>query len=107
MDDDKKNQWWGLKPKWVPEWLSFTFVMFVAFVAMMLFYGDFSYVKSNEYSQQIQKIQQEIRENNDTARIYTQKIQELNTDPETLERIAREKYGMKRENEDVYTTDIP
>ena len=35
------------------------------------------------------------------------KVNELNTDRETLERIAREKYGMKRENEDVYITDIP
>ena len=35
------------------------------------------------------------------------KVNELNTDKETLERIAREKYGMKRHNEDVYKTDIP
>ena len=35
------------------------------------------------------------------------KTQELNTDKETLEKIAREQYNMKRTNEDVYITDIP
>ncbi len=105
--DEKLNQWKGLKPKWVPEWVTFTFVVFVVFVVMMLFYGESSYLKSNEYTQQINVLKQEIKENRDTAQVYKRKIQELNTDKESLERVAREKYGMKRENEDVYVTDIP
>lgn len=105
--DEKLNQWKGLKPKWVPEWVTFTFVVFVVFVVLMLFYGESSYLKSNEYTQQINELKQEIRENRDTAKVYKRKIEELNADKESLERIAREKYGMKRENEDVYVTDIP
>ena len=34
-------------------------------------------------------------------------MRELNTDRETLEKIAREQYGMKRVNEEVYITEIP
>jgi len=105
--DEKLNQWKGLKPKWVPEWVTFTFVVFVIFVVFMLFYGESSYMKSNEYTQQINELKREIKENRDTTRLYQQKIKELNTDKESLERIAREKYGMKHENEDVYVTEIP
>lgn len=105
--DEKLNQWKGLKPKWVPEWVTFTFVVFLIFVVFMLFYGESSYMKSNEYTQQINELKREIKENRDTTRLYQQKIKELNTDKESLERIAREKYGMKHENEDVYVTEIP
>ncbi len=105
--DEKLNQWKGLKPKWVPEWVTFTFVVFVIFVVFMLFYGESSYMKSNEYTQQINELKREIKENRDTTRLYQQKIKELNTDKESLERIAREKYGMKHENEEVYVTEIP
>ena len=39
--------------------------------------------------------------------MYEAKANELNTDKESLERLVREKYGMKRTNEEVYVTDIP
>ena len=107
MGEEKKNQWYGLKPKWVPEWVSITFVVFVAFTLLMLFYGESSYLKTSEYDKQISELKREIKENHDTAQVYMRKVNELNTDRETLERIAREKYGMKREIEDVYITDIP
>ena len=48
-----------------------------------------------------------IQEQEDSAKYYERKTQELNTDKETLEKIAREQYNMKRTNEDVYKTDIP
>lgn len=66
-----------------------------------------AYVKSNNYTQQINQLKNEIKENRDSAAYYNQKVNELNTDKERLEHIAREKYGMKRLNEDVYRTDIP
>lgn len=102
-----QNNWKGLRPKWVPSWISFTFVAFVAFIITMMFYGESSYVKSNKYTQEINKLKKEIKENRDSAAYYNQKTEELNTDKEQLEHIAREKYGMKRPNEDVYQTDIP
>lgn len=105
--NEKTNNWKGLKPKWVPSWLSITFVAFVVFIGVMMFYGESSYVKSNHYTSEINKLKSDIQQNCDSAKTYTNKVNELNTDRETLERIAREKYGMKRQNEDVYKTDIP
>ena len=64
-------------------------------------------MKSNHYTSEINKLKGDIQQNSDSAMYYVNKVNELNTDKETLERIAREKYGMKRHNEDVYKTDIP
>lgn len=104
---ETQNNWNGLRPKWIPSWMSLTFVAFIVFIGTMMFYGESSYVKSNHYTQEINNLKAEIKENRDSAAYYTQKIDELNTDKERLEHIAREKYGMKRTNEDVFHTDIP
>lgn len=99
----------GKKRKWtrfIPRWLSVPLVIITVFLVMMIFYGDNSYLKSKEYSKKIDELTKEIKENRDSATYYHRKLNELTTDPETLEKIAREQYGMKREKEDVYITDI-
>ena len=83
------------RPKWIPRWLNLPFIIFVAFILMLLFFGENNYMRINSYKQQINEL------------IYEAKYQELHTDRETLEKIAREQYGMKRINEEVYITDIP
>ena len=40
--------------------------------------------------------------NRDTLEYYNKLNHSLDTDPETMERIVRERYHMQRENEDVY-----
>jgi len=55
----------------------------------------------------INDLKAEIKSNQDSAKIYEAKLDELHTDRETLEKIAREQYGMKRTNEEVFITDIP
>ena len=96
------------RPKWVPKWLSAPLVIFVAFIVGLLFFnGGNNYLKINEYNRQINLLKAETKANEDSAAIYDAKIQELHTNRAKLERISREKYGMKRESEDVYITDIP
>ena len=74
---------------------------------MLLFFGENNYMRINSYKQQINDLKAEIKSNQDSAKIYESKYEELHTDRETLEKIAREKYGMKRTNEEVFITDIP
>lgn len=78
----------------------------VVFVIILLFAGDYSYLKVIDYKQRVTEMEREIILNYDTARYYQNKIRELNTDKESLEKIAREQYQMKREKEDVYITPI-
>ena len=95
------------RPKWIPLWLSLPFVIFIAFIAMLLFFGDNNYMQINEQKKEIDKLNAQIKQQEDSAKYYEQKTQELNTDKETLEKLAREQYNMKRANEDVFITDIP
>lgn len=102
---DKKKD--NIFTRWIPRWLSLPLIIIVAFLVVMIFFGDNSYLKSKEYSRKIDELNKEIKANKDSAEYYRKKSRELNTDRETLEKIAREQYGMKRENEDVYITEIP
>lgn len=102
-DNDTRK---GLR-RFIPRWLSLPLIIIVAFLIIMIFFGDNSYLKNKEYNEKIDRLTQEIKAGRDSADYYRRKLHELSTDRETLEKIAREQYGMKRENEDVYITDIP
>ena len=95
------------RPKWIPRWLNIPLLIFVGFVVLLLFFGDNNYMRINKYRAQINELKSQIKNNEDSAAMYNAMVNELNTDNETLERLAREKYGMKRVNEEVYITDIP
>lgn len=95
------------RPKWIPRWLSLPFIIFLAFIVMLLFYGENNYMLINQQKKEIDKMNAQIKVMEDSAKYYEQKTQELNTDKETLEKIAREQYRMKRTNEEVFVTDIP
>lgn len=88
-------------------WIHLPFIIILAFFVMLFFFGDYNFINRKEYINKISAIKAEIKANEDSAAVYEAKSRELDTDRQTLERIAREKYGMKRTNEDVYITDIP
>lgn len=95
------------RPKWIPLWLSIPFIIFLAFIVMLLFFGENNYMQISEQQKEIDELKAQIKEQEDSALFYERKTKELNTDKETLEKIAREQYGMKRTNEEVFVTDIP
>ena len=95
------------RPTWIPRWLNIPLLIFVGFVVVLLFFGDNNYMRINKYRSQINDLKSQIKNNEDSAAMYEAKVNELNTDKESLERLVREKYGMKRVNEEVYITDIP
>ena len=95
------------RPKWIPRWLSIPFLIFLAFIVMLLFFGENNYTQISKQHKEIDELKALIKEQEDSALYYERKTQELNTDKETLEKIAREQYGMKRTNEEVFVTDIP
>lgn len=95
------------RPKWIPKWLNIPLLIFCAFIVILLFIGDNSFMRSTEYRSQINDLKSQIQSLEDSANTYESKVKELNTDNESLEHLVREKYGMKRINEEVYITDIP
>ena len=95
------------RPRWIPRWVNIPLLIFIAFVVVLLFFGENNYLRINKYRSEINELKSQIKNNKDSAAVYDAKVNELNTDNESLERLVREKYGMKRVNEDVYITDIP
>lgn len=87
---------------WCRNYISVTFIIVVAFVLLVLFFNENSILKSIEYNRTITELKEEIKQNVDTLEYYQRLNHSLDTDPETMERIVREKYHMQRENEDVY-----
>jgi cell division protein FtsB len=78
------------------------FLTIVAFVVWMIFFDNNSLKRQRQLNRQIDEInrmktyyQQEVSRNE-------QEIYELETNLETVEKYAREKYLMKRDSEDVY-----
>lgn len=90
---------------WCRRYISMTFILAMAFVCIVVFFNENSIVRSLEYRDRIVELEDEIRANRDTFKYYDALNHALDTDPETMERIVREKYHMQRENEDVYIVD--
>jgi cell division protein DivIC len=74
----------------------------IAFVVWMLFFDRNDFFEQRERRQHLHKLQE-------SKEYYTNEIirerqfsQELKNDPAVIEKIAREKYLMKRDNEDLF-----
>ena len=78
------------------------FLVTSVFVVWMVFFDRNDLFSQWEYHQQVSKLEQE-RDfyQKETAKVH-QDLDELNSNKEKLEKFAREKYLMKRDNEDVF-----
>ena len=76
-------------------------IILIAFVVWMLFFDENSYLVHREFNKEIEELetaktfyQKKIEEDKKTIKNLEDSLQ--------LERFAREKYLMKKENEDIY-----
>ncbi len=74
----------------------------ILFVALTFTAGDSNLYKRYTYDQQIRALEKEISAYEDQIETNKQKLQDLETDKDGLERFAREEYFMKKDNEDVF-----
>jgi cell division protein FtsB len=78
------------------------FLVTMAFVVWMIFFDKNDLFSQYQYHQQVSKLKQE-RDfyQKETAKVRKD-LDELSSNPQMLEKFAREKYLMKRDNEDVF-----
>jgi cell division protein FtsB len=78
------------------------FLVTVVFVVWMIFFDKNDLYTQYEHRQQLAKLEQE-RDfyTKETAKV-AKDLDELNSNPAKLEKFAREKYLMKKANEDVF-----
>lgn len=81
------------------------FIATVAFLAVMFFLDKNDIITTMERKKELHSLEQS-REHYKKELTDLQKIKtNLETDPAVIEKLAREKYLMKRDNEDVFLTE--
>ncbi len=78
------------------------FIIAMAFVVWMIFFDKNDLFSHYQYHEQVSKLKQE-RDfyQKETAKV-AKDLDELTSNPQKLEKFARERYLMKKDNEDVF-----
>lgn len=78
------------------------FLCTLAFVVWMVFFDKNDLLSQYQYHQEVSKLKEE-RDFYKTQNVKVAKdLDELTSDPQKLEKFAREKYLMRKDNEDVF-----
>ena len=78
------------------------FILTVAFIVWMLFFDKNDLVSQFEYRQQVNTLKEERDFYSKETEKVSKDLDELTSNPQKLEKFAREKYLMKKDNEDVF-----
>ncbi|WP_429400550.1 FtsB family cell division protein [Mucilaginibacter lappiensis] len=78
------------------------FLVTMAFLVWMIFFDKNDLFSQYEYRKQVNKLKQERDFYKKETDQVTKELDELTSNPQKLEKFAREKYLMKKDNEDVF-----
>lgn len=74
----------------------------VLFLAFILFFDDRDLITNYQYRRQLGELQQSKRFYEQEINKTRAELEQLKADASTIEKYAREKYLMKRDNEDIF-----
>ena len=74
----------------------------VAFAVIIGFLDENSLFRRLAYEREISQLKEEIEKYRADYEENTKRLTELNSNPDAIEQVAREKYLMKKPNEDIY-----
>ena len=74
----------------------------VAFAVIIGFLDENSLFRRLAYEREISQLKEEIEKYRADYEENTRRLNELNSNPDAIEQVAREKYLMKKPNEDIY-----
>jgi cell division protein FtsB len=77
------------------------------FVVWMLFFDEKDIFTQQKRKQELEKLEGKIVYYKDQIELTRKQVDALDRDPAMLEKFARERYFMKRDNEDVYIVETP
>ncbi|HVT85481.1 MAG TPA: septum formation initiator family protein [Chitinophagaceae bacterium] len=87
----------------IPSWLKNKYLIaFTAFAAILLFFDKNDLFTQLARRHELKELQQSKQYYSSQIAIERKELEELKNDPATLEKYAREKYLMKRDNEDLF-----
>ena len=77
-------------------------LVIIAGLAIVGFIDDESVLKRIEYEYQIEYLQKEIAKYKHRYEMDSKRLKELNRNPDAIAKIARERYFMKADDEDIF-----
>ncbi|HMG66934.1 MAG TPA: septum formation initiator family protein [Chitinophagaceae bacterium] len=87
----------------LPAWLrNKYFIAFAAFAIWMLFFDEKDVFTMNHHRHELKELQQSKKYYTLSINQEETELENLKNSPATLEKYAREKYYMKRDNEDLF-----
>lgn len=78
------------------------FYTFIGFIVWMLFFDGNNFISQIKLSNQLKELKQEENYYKNQIEKDKEIIKALTSDSSALEKLAREKYLMKKENEDIF-----
>lgn len=91
----KSSPWYSIL------WNKF-FIVSILFIVWMVFFDQNSFFIHKEMDNEIKELKLEKRQYEEKLQKETIQLQQIQTNPSEIERIAREKHFLKKENEDVF-----
>ncbi len=87
----------------IPAWLKNKyFLSATGFIVWMLFFDPRDLYSQMERSKELKNLQASKRHYQEQITTESHELQQLKNNPTTLEKYAREKYLMKKDNEDLF-----
>ena len=77
-------------------------ITIVSFLIIIVFLDENSLIQRAQHRREIQTLTSEIEKYRNQYERDTEMLKELMNNPEAMEKVAREKYLMKKPNEDVF-----
>ena len=88
---------------YIPSWLKNKyFISFAVFCAIILFFDKNDVFTQLNRRHELKQLQQSKEYYTTRIALERNELEQLKTNPATLEKYAREKYLMKKENEDLF-----
>ena len=88
----------------IPSWLKSKYVLTgIGFVIWMVFFDDRDLITTHfRHTDELKKLEQSKMYYQQQIATTKTELEQLRSNPSTIEKYAREKYLMKRDNEDVF-----
>ncbi len=81
---------------------AYQIIILFVLIAILFFFSDSSISKRMRYESQIRDLESQVEFYRKQAEVDREKLDELQSNKEDLEKFARENYLMKKENEEVF-----
>ena len=82
--------------------LTWLYLLILIFLVLFLFFNKFGLLKYFELKKEIDAIEQEIERSKNEIEQLDKSIESLENNDSALEKVAREKYHMKKKNEKAF-----